>query len=239
MKRAGLRGRGGAAFPTATKLRAVAGARRSVVVANGTEGEPISGKDKALLAGSPHLVIDGASLAAETVGASEAIICVDAAAPAALEAVRTALAERARVKADHVSLRLEAAPSGYVAGEESALVHWLGGGNPTPTFVPPRPFERGLRGRPTLVNNVETLAHLALIARFGATWYRSLGTDDDPGTTLITLTGDVSRPGCTSCRWVARSSSCCKPAVRRDRPPRPSSSADTRARGFQARRAPC
>jgi NADH:ubiquinone oxidoreductase subunit F (NADH-binding) len=195
VERAGLRGRGGASFPTATKLRTVARARRTVVVANGTEGEPASAKDKFILAGSPHLVIDGASLAAETVGATEAIICVDAAAPAALEAVSSALAERARVKADRVSLRLEAAPSGYVAGEESALVHWLGGGDATPTFVPPRPFERGLRGRPTLVNNVETLAHLALIARFGATWYRSLGTVSDPGTALITLTGDVPRPG--------------------------------------------
>jgi NADH:ubiquinone oxidoreductase subunit F (NADH-binding) len=166
-----------------------------VVVANGTECEPVSNKDKSLLVGSPHLVLDGASLAAETVGASEAIICVDSTAAAVVDAVRTALAERSRVKADRVSLRLETAPRRYVAGEESALVHWLGGGRATPTFVPPRPYERGLRGRPTLVNNVETLAHLALIARFGAAWYRSLGTAEDPGTALVTLTGDVPRPG--------------------------------------------
>ncbi len=195
VERAGLRGRGGAGFPTATKLRTVAAGRRSVVVANGTEGEPVSTKDKSLLMGSPHLVLDGASLAAETVGADEAIICVDTTATGAAHAVRAALAERARVKADRVSLRLETAPNRYVAGEESALVHWLGGGDARPTFVPPRPFERGLRGRPTLVNNVETLAHLALIARFGAAWFRGLGTADEPGTALVTLTGDVSRPG--------------------------------------------
>ena len=171
------------------------------MVANGTEGEPASTKDKALLTGSPHLVLDGARLAAETVGAGEVIICVDASATAAVAAVRAALVERARVHADRVTWRLEAAPGRYVAGEESALVHWLGGGDAKPTYVPPRPFERGVRGRPTLVNNVETLAHLALIARFGATWYRGLGTAEDPGTALVTLSGDVPRPGLYEIPW--------------------------------------
>ena len=179
----------------------MAAAGRGVLIANGTEGEPASTKDKALLSGSPHLVLDGASLAAETVGAAEAIICVDAQATAAVEAVRAALVERARVHADRVTWRLEAAPGRYVAGEESALVHWLGGGDAKPTFVPPRPFERGVRGRPTLVNNVETLAHLALIARFGAAWYRGLGTAEDPGTALVTLGGDVPRPGLYEIPW--------------------------------------
>ncbi len=192
--RSGLRGRGGAAFPTATKLRSVAAGRHSVVVANGTEGEPASGKDKALLVGSPHLVLDGASVAAETVGASEAIICIDRAATTALASLYAALAERRHTHPDRVELRVEATPSQFVSGEESALVHWLGGGDAKPTFVPPRPYQRGVRGRPTLVNNVETFAHLALIARFGAEWYRSLGTADDPGTALVTLTGDVTRP---------------------------------------------
>ncbi len=195
VERAGLRGRGGAAFPTATKLRTVAAAGRSIVVANGTEGEPVSAKDKALLAVSPHLVLDGAALAAETVSVGEAVICVDRAATVALESVRLALAERRRWGVDGVSLRMEATPSRYVTGEESALVHWLNGGEAKPVFVPPRVYERGVRGRPTLVNNVETLAHLALIARFGADWYRALGTPDDPGTALVTVTGDVSRPG--------------------------------------------
>ena len=195
VERAGLRGRGGAAFPTAIKLRTVAAAGRSVVVANGVEGEPASAKDKALLVGAPHLVLDGASIAAETVGATEAIVCVDRDATSAVTALGVALEERRRAGLDRVAIRMAVAPSRYLTGEESALVRWLGGGDAKPTFVPPRPFERGVRGRPTLVDNVETLAHLALIARFGAEWFRSLGTPDDPGSALVTLTGDLPRPG--------------------------------------------
>ncbi len=195
VEHAGLLGRGGAGFPAATKLRTVAAGRRPVVVANGTEGEPASAKDKALLFGSPHLVLDGASIAAETVGASEAIICIDRAATTVVDSVLAAIAERRQVDADRVPLRVEATPTRYLAGEESALVNWLNGGEAKPTFVPPRPFERGVHARPTLVNNVETLAHLALVARFGADWYRSLGSPDEPGTVLVTFTGDITRPG--------------------------------------------
>lgn len=195
IERAGLRGRGGAAFPTAVKMRAVLGQRQAVLVANGAEREPASLKDKALLACSPHLVLDGISIAAESVGATEAILCIDRGAPDSLGAVARALTERSRVGADRVPIRVEATPGAFVTGEESALVHWLNGGPAKPTFVPPRPFEKGVRGRPTLVSNVETLADIALIARFGAGWFRGLGTERDPGSTLVTLTGDVGRPG--------------------------------------------
>ena len=91
-------------------------------------------------------------------------------------------------------MRLAEAPAHYVTGEESALVHWLDGGEAKPTKVPPRPFERGVAGRPTLVDNVETLAHLALITRFGSTWWRSIGTGEDPGSCLTTVTGASRRP---------------------------------------------
>jgi NADH:ubiquinone oxidoreductase subunit F (NADH-binding) len=195
VERAGLRGRGGAGFPTATKLRTVASARHSVVVANGTEGEPASAKDKVLLETAPHLVLDGAGIAAETVGANEAVICIDRTAEAAGRAVHNAILERVPTGADRITFRVETTPSRYLTGEESALVHWLNGGEAKPTFVPPRPFERGVRGRPTLVNNVETLAHLALIARFGASWFRGVGSSEDPGTGLVTFTGDVTGPG--------------------------------------------
>ncbi|HYT26541.1 MAG TPA: NADH-ubiquinone oxidoreductase-F iron-sulfur binding region domain-containing protein [Actinomycetota bacterium] len=203
VQRAGLRGRGGASFPTGTKLEAVrAGGRRPVVVVNGSEGEPASGKDKLLLASAPHLVLDGALLAAAAVGADLVTVCVDRTATAALGAVERALGER-RQAADRpgvdaetgVPVRLVAVPPRYVAGEETALVHWLNGGPAAPTSTPPRPFQRGVDGRPTLVDNVETLAHLAQVARWGPDWFRQLGTREEPGTALVTLSGAVDRPG--------------------------------------------
>jgi NADH:ubiquinone oxidoreductase subunit F (NADH-binding) len=192
----GLHGRGGAAFPTATKLHAVARSRRrAVVVANGAEGEPASEKDAVLLSHAPHLVLDGAQLAAGAAGAREAIVAVRAGAHAVQATLAAALDERARARRDRVATRVVAVPKGYVAGEESALVQVLDGGPARPAFTPPRPFERGVGGRPTLVQNVETLAHVALIARHGPDWFRALGTSREPGTALVTLSGDVARPG--------------------------------------------
>lgn len=191
--RSRLGGRGGAGFPTAAKWAASASAGASVVVANGTEGEPASNKDKTLLAHAPHLVLDGAALAAEALGASEVIVCVDRSAGTAIRTLSHAISERAHHRYDPVPVRLEATPPGYVSGEETALVQWLDGGDARPTFGN-RPFERGIGGLPTLVNNVETLANVALIARFGSQWFRSLGTDASPGTALITVSGDVSHP---------------------------------------------
>jgi NADH:ubiquinone oxidoreductase subunit F (NADH-binding) len=192
---AGLRGRGGAGFPTAVKMTAVAERRRPTVVANGTEGEPASAKDKSLLTVAPHLVLDGAVLAARAVGAREVTVCMERTATVAIDSVNRALAERSRAGLDPVAIQLALTPDRYVAGEESALVHWLNGGEAKPTVVPPRPFERGVGGRPTLINNVETLAHVALIARHGPGWWRGVGTADDPGSALITLSGGVARSG--------------------------------------------
>jgi NADH:ubiquinone oxidoreductase subunit F (NADH-binding) len=195
VERAGLRGRGGAGFPTAVKMAAVARGRGGLVVANGTEGEPASDKDKTLMALAPHLVLDGAVAAGRAVGADRAIVCVERSAKAAIRAMRTALAERGTAGRDAIELSLALTPNRYVAGEASALVHWLNGGDARPTFSPHRQAERGVRGRPTLVDNVETLAHLALIARYGAEWWRTAGTADDPGSALVTISGAVARPG--------------------------------------------
>jgi NADH:ubiquinone oxidoreductase subunit F (NADH-binding) len=178
---AGLRGRGGANFPAAIKLHAVAQGRKPVVVVNGTEGEPRSSKDALLLTRTPHLVLDGAELAAAAVGARDVVL----AAPAATHAVlAAALAERRGG-----AVALAASAVGYVAGEETAVIAHLEGKPPRPRVTPPRPAERGLRKRPTLVQNVETLAHLALIARHGADWFRGAGTEQRPGTTLLTVSG--------------------------------------------------
>lgn len=184
----GLSGRGGAGFPTVRKLSALP-ASGTVVVANGAEGEPASSKDRVLLDSAPHLVLDGLVLTARSVGARSAYVY---AAPELLTgALHRAVAERS----DRVRIRLVEAPPGFVSGQESAAVQAINGGPALPTTTPPPVFERGVGGRPTLVQNVETLAHLALIARFGARWFRYRGTPDDPGTRLHTVSGCVRRPG--------------------------------------------
>jgi NADH:ubiquinone oxidoreductase subunit F (NADH-binding) len=190
----GLHGRGGAGFPTAIKLRAVAGRRgKKVVLANGVEGEPPSGKDKVLLRYVPHLVLDGVEVAAHIVGADRAIVAVSENAAGALAVLQSALRERRG--SDRVDIKIAAVPDTFVAGEETALINAIAGGPPRPTATPPRPFERGIDGRPTLVQNVETLAQLALIARHGPAWYRKIGTPEEPGSVLVTLSGAVRLPG--------------------------------------------
>jgi NADH:ubiquinone oxidoreductase subunit F (NADH-binding) len=193
---AGLTGRGGAGFPTGTKMQAVAAGRGStVVVANGMESEPASQKDQALLSRAPHLVLDGIELAADAVGASEAHVCLSRSRPRLTDLVFAAADERRRAGHDRIQVQVHEVPHHYVASEESALVHWLNGGEAKPTATPPRPFERGVDRRPTLIDNVETLAHLALIGRYGASWFRQAGSPDAPGTMLTTVTGAVGRPG--------------------------------------------
>jgi NADH:ubiquinone oxidoreductase subunit F (NADH-binding) len=177
-------------------MRAVAAGRgRPVVVANGAEGEPVSLKDKALLELAPHLVLDGAAVAAATVGADAIVVALGDDAGDALEAVEAALDERERLGVDEPRMSVVSVPSHYVAGQESALVNWINGGRAKPTFTPPMPFESGVSRRPTLVNNVETLAHLALIARHGPDWFRALGTAGHTGSALVTVSGPVRAPG--------------------------------------------
>jgi NADH:ubiquinone oxidoreductase subunit F (NADH-binding) len=191
VERAGLTGHGGAGFPTARKMRAVAGRRRPVVVVNAAEGEPASRKDALLMRIRPHLVLDGAVLAADAVGARKVIVALHAGPSSAQAAVN----ERLAAGLDPVAITVVHMPSEYVASEESALVRFLSGAPALPTFTPPRPYERGVNGRPTLVQNAETLAHLALIARHGDQWFRSVGTPAAPGSLLVTVAGAVQRPG--------------------------------------------
>ncbi len=184
VERAGLTGRGGAGFPTAVKLRALAAAWPvPLVIANGVEGEPASDKDKVLLATAPHLVLDGAVGAAELTGAREVVMVVH---HTVREIVDHAVAERRRC--DPVPVRVITAADTFIAGEASAVVHWVERGVAAPTG---RPARLG----PALVQNVETLAHLALILRHGAAWFRSVGSPGAPGSMLITMAGAVRRPG--------------------------------------------
>jgi NADH:ubiquinone oxidoreductase subunit F (NADH-binding) len=196
VEHSGLCGRGGAAFPTATKMRAVRAARgRPIVVANGCESEPISAKDALLLHELPHLVLDGAALAARAVGADEVIIAFEESNSTARRSLEDALAQRRAARFDPLRVELFVADERFLSGQETALVSQINGGPAKPTFTPPRPTDRGVRRRPTLIHNVETLAHLALIARHGAEWFRGLGTEDEPGSRLVTVAGAVSAPG--------------------------------------------
>lgn len=191
----GLTGRGGAGFPVHRKMAGVlAGPGPRVVVANAAEGEPASAKDKTLLARNPHLTLDGLQLAAHVVGASSAYIYVHHSA-ALRSAVARAVEERRRAGLDRVPVEIAVAPPLFVAGEESAVVSKLSGGPARPRPKPPRVFESGVYGRPTLVQNAETLAHVALVARYGAAEFRRVGAEDQPGTMLFTVTGAVHHPG--------------------------------------------
>ncbi len=189
---AGLRGRGGAGFPTGRKMAAVAASgHQPVVLANGCEGEPVSGKDHVLLERAPHLVLDGAITVAAALGADDIMLCLHRGDPIA-PWVRARAAQR---RHEGTTIRVVEVPGRYAASEESALVNFLNTGTARPTAKPPRPFERGVDGRPTMIANVETLAHAALIARYGPDWFRAVGTADSPGTTLVTVSGAVAYPG--------------------------------------------
>jgi NADH:ubiquinone oxidoreductase subunit F (NADH-binding) len=193
LERSGLTGRGGAGFATWRKMQATDVARASriaasgpVVIANGAEGEPLSLKDKTLLENAPHLVIDGLMAAAAAVHATKTIVYATA---PGLQRVSIALEERE----DARHIELAEAPDTFISGEASAVVNGIETGTALPRDRVRRLSDAGFKRRPTLVHNVETLAHVALIARYGATWFRGAGSRRDPGTRLVTVTGRAPR----------------------------------------------
>ena len=203
---AGLRGRGGGGYPTAEKWRAARAAEGEprIVVANLIGADPTALGDRALAEGNPHLLLEGVLVAAFATGASEAIIAVRRDWSAAIERLRAAVAE---AEAAHLAGYLvlgtdfscqvsvwEGAPA-LVAGEETALLAALAGDRGMPVIRPPYPTERGLRGAPTVVQNGETLAHAAWIARHGARKFRAVGSKQAPGTKLVSIYGRVAQPG--------------------------------------------
>ncbi len=184
----GLTGRGGAGFPAGKKMRIAADrAGRKVLIANGCEGEPASSKDRLLLTRLPHLVLDGITLAAEAIGAGEAHLCVHRRETELIGLLNAAIAERDASSLDRVAMRVTGTPGRYVASEQSALAQYVSGGPGKPVF--------GKHRGATLVHNVETLAQIALIARYGDGWFRAAGLPSAPGSTLVTVSGAVMRPG--------------------------------------------
>jgi len=184
-----LLGRGGAAFPVATKLRGVARGRRTHVLVNGAEGEPASHKDRVLMRLAPHLVLDGALAVAAALETPWVTVAVQDG--EALASMAAAIRERA----DARSVRLVRHDHGFVGGEVRAVARALSGGPPVPPGRRVLPTVHGVDGRPTFASNVETFAHIALVLGLGVDTYAAVGAVDEPGTTLITLLGDVPHRG--------------------------------------------
>ena len=203
---AGLRGLGGAGFPTHRKWSAVAAEAgpRKWVICNGNEDEPGTFKDRFLLVETPHQVIEGALIAALAVGSSNVVLYVNPREQKTVAILRESagawlrhpLVRRlADALGEQVALRIAESSGLYIGGEETAAVASVNGGFPFPSLKPPYPAQRGVENSPTLVNNVETLAHAAHILARGADWYRDLGLNGACGTKLFSLSGDVLRPG--------------------------------------------
>ena len=184
-----LTGRGGAHFPVAKKWRTVlAAGGGGIVVGNGAEGEPASAKDAALLQHRPHLVLDGLACAAEVVGATGATLWLHEGAVETRRAVVRAIGERRAAGFEEIGVQVVLGPDHYLSGESSAAIQALDGGPPLPAFTRVPAAVKGIGGRPTLLQNVETLARVALIARTGATGAM-------PGM-LVTVLGDAGLTVC-------------------------------------------
>ncbi|MCP3980672.1 MAG: 4Fe-4S dicluster domain-containing protein [bacterium] len=193
----GLRGRGGAGFPTARKWAlALAQAGPKYVVCNGDEGDPGAFMDRLVLESDPHRVIEGLAIAAHATGASHGVFYIRAEYPQAVELVRRAI-EQARERDLTPGLRLEVreGAGAFVCGEETALIASLEGRRGVPRLRPPYPVERGYRDRPTVINNVETLASVPWILRNGAEAFASYGTESSKGTKVFALAGKIRHGG--------------------------------------------
>jgi NADH-quinone oxidoreductase subunit F len=197
----GLRGRGGAGFPTGTKWRSIVDAASDApvyLVCNAAEGEPATFKDRTLLARNPYGVIEGMLIAMHAVGAQRAYVGIKDrfAELATIIGARDAFAAGGFPRA--ADIRVVPGPDEYLFGEESAMLEVIEGKLPLPRILPP--YQTGLfatmrQSNPTVVNNVETYSHVAQILREGADWFRAVGTTEAPGTMVFTVVGDVERPG--------------------------------------------
>lgn len=192
-----LRGRGGASFPTARKwqLAADAPGDEKFVVANGGEHEPGSDKDRYLVAAHPHAVLEGLLLAGIATGASKGYLYLIEDMHAQRDSAARALEELTLAGALTMPIEIHCGPTTYVAGEETAALESIEGKPAKPRKKPPFPGQAGLFGKPTTVNNVETLAHVAWIARHGGAAFAAIGTKESKGTLLFTLPDSVQRPG--------------------------------------------
>lgn len=204
--RAGLRGRGGAAFPAGVKLQMMQknAEKQRYIVCNADEGEPGTFKDRFIMTHIPFQLLEGITIAAILAGAQNGFVYIRHEYPVPQATIKKSIAEAeaAGLLGDNIlgsefslHLKIFSGAGSYLCGEETAMLSSIEGKKGRPRVKPPFPIESGLWGKPTLINNVETLANIPAIVEKGATWYRSLGTEDSPGTKLISLSGDVKRRG--------------------------------------------
>lgn len=202
----GLRGRGGAGYPTGLKWSTVAKAAgpKKYVVCNGDEGDPGAFMDRSVLEGDPHQVLEGMAIAAYAVGATQGFLYVRAEYPLAIERLRTAIKQAERLQllgnrifdtAFNFRVDLRTGAGAFVCGEETALIASVEGRRGTPRPRPPYPAVEGLWGSPTLINNVETFANVPTIMRRGAQWFASIGTEKSKGTKVFALAGKIKNTG--------------------------------------------
>ncbi|MGD0911540.1 MAG: NADH-ubiquinone oxidoreductase-F iron-sulfur binding region domain-containing protein [Terracidiphilus sp.] len=202
----GLRGRGGGGFPTGRKWEAarIQKAAKKYVICNGDEGDPGAFMNRSVMEGNPHSVIEGLMIAARAIGADQTLVYVRAEYPLAVERMKRAVADAERegilgsnVFGTGLSLKCDVmeGAGAFVCGEETAMIASIEGRRGMPTPKPPFPAQSGLWGKPTIINNVETLAHVSRIINEGAEAFRSIGTPESPGTKTFALTGHVANTG--------------------------------------------
>ncbi len=206
IEKSGLRGRGGGGFPTGRKWRFTAANRggKSYIVCNGDEGDPGAFMDRSVMEGDPHKLLEGMAIAAFAIGADEGYIYVRAEYPLAIKRLRKAIADAEErhylgkniMGSDFsLTIHIKEGAGAFVCGEETALMASIEGERGMPRPKPPFPANKGLFGRPTLINNVETLANVPVIMLKGADWFASLGTETSKGTKTFALTGEVNNTG--------------------------------------------
>jgi len=206
IKNSKIRGRGGAGFPTGIKWETCRNAPGTLkfVICNADEGDPGAFMDRALLESNPHQLLEGLAIAAYAVGASQGYIYVRAEYPLAVTRIRTALAQ-AREKGllgksilgsdFNFDIKIFQGSGAFVCGEETALIVSIEGSTGVPSHRPPFPATSGLRGKPTVINNVKTLSYVPHIIRNGADWFKGIGTPNSPGTAVFALAGKVNSTG--------------------------------------------
>lgn len=206
LDKSGLRGRGGAGFPTGSKWRFVAKtmSNKKYVICNADESEPGTFKDRLILEGDPHAIIEAMAIAAYAVGANEGYVYIRGEYTLAQQRLHQAIeqAKEMGLLGEHLfgtdfslDLHVHSGAGAYICGEETALIESIEGKRGEPRARPPYPTTNGLWNKPTLVNNVETLANVPAILRHGAEWYRAIGTPSSPGTKVYTILGNVNVTG--------------------------------------------